>query len=264
MQELGETMTNIEIADSPPFRFRLVPIIVIIVLGTGLPILAAILAQIAIRLLHLPVTPGANAPWLYVHHTAQLLLALIAIVVAKRVVPGDYGLHLPRGKTYVRAAVLWGLFFGVLMTVVDYLPQILARTAPHLDYALTTPNVLAWLGFEGIYVGPTEEIPFRALLVTYLAAAMPGRIRFFRYNMNAAGVIIALIFALAHASSFSTEPWAFALGQQIYAFVLGVLYAYWLEKSRSVLAPAVGHNVSDVTEYALLFLMVALWPSTHI
>ncbi len=40
---------------------------------------------------------------------------------------------------------------------------------------------------------------------------------------------------------------------------LGVLYAYWLEKSKSVLAPIVGHNVSDATEYALLFLMVAFW-----
>jgi hypothetical protein len=46
------------------------------------------------------------------------------------------------------------------------------------------------------------------------------------------------------------------LGQQIYAFALGVLYAYWLEKSQSILAPIVGHNVGDVVEYAILFLWV--------
>ena len=256
-------MAQEPIAGAPPFRFRPVPILVVVLLGFGLPILAAILAQAAIRVLRLSITPGDNAPWLYAHHTAQLLLALIAIVVVKRFVPGDYGLHLPRGKTYVRAAILWGLFFGVLMTVVDYFPQILAHTAPKLDYRLTPFNVLAWLGFKGVYVGPTEEIPFRSLLVTYLAATMPGRIRLFRFDMAAAGVIVALIFALAHASSFANEPWPFALGQQIYAFALGVLYAYWLEKSRSVLAPAIGHNVSDVTEYALLFAMVAAWPGPH-
>ena len=92
---------------------------------------------------------------------------------------------------------------------------------------------------------------------------MPGRIRVFRFDMAAAGVIVAVIFALLHAESFASEPWPFALGQQIYAFALGVLYAYWLEKSRSVLAPAIGHNVSDVTEYALLFAMVAVWPGPH-
>ena len=39
---------------------------------------------------------------------------------------------------------------------------------------------------------------------------------------------------------------------------LAFLYAYWLEKSRSVVAPAIGHNVGDVTEYALLYLWVGL------
>jgi hypothetical protein len=31
-------------------------------------------------------------------------------------------------------------------------------------------NIWAWLFFEGVYVGLTEEIPFRGLLVTYLTA----------------------------------------------------------------------------------------------
>jgi hypothetical protein len=37
-----------------------------------------------------------------------------------------------------------------------------------------------------------------------------------------------------------------------------VLYAYWLEKSQSIVAPIIGHNVGDVVEYAILFLWVAL------
>jgi hypothetical protein len=51
----------------------------------------------------------------------------------------------------------------------------------------------------------------------------------------------------------------FALGQQGYAFALGILYAYWYEKSGRVLASAIGHNVGVVVEYALVFLMVRLW-----
>jgi uncharacterized protein len=53
-----------------------------------------------------------------------------------------------------------------------------------------------------------------------------GRIRFWKYDMRVAGVILALLFALAHLTSFWTENFWTALGQQIYAFTLGILYAY--------------------------------------
>jgi membrane protease YdiL (CAAX protease family) len=187
----------------------------------------------------------------------QLLIALLGIAVLKfRLVPADYGLHWPRDKTYILPAVLWGGFFGVLMTLVDYAPQLIAHTKPSPGFALTSSNIWGWLFFEGVYVGPTEEIPFRALLVTYLARTMPGKARIGRFNMNWAGIIVALIFALLHISSFDSRNWPEALGQQFYAFALGILYAYWLEKSKSVVAPIVGHNVSDVVEYLILFSWV--------
>ena len=238
-------------------KFKAIPLAVTVVLAVGLPWLAAWCALVASRIIGAGAPSGPALPWLYLHHTFQLLLALIAIAVVKRFTPADYGLHWPRGKTYLVAAVLWGVIFGVLMTIVDYAPQLLAHRTPVLDYKLTTPNVSGWLIFEGVYVGPTEEIPFRALLVTYLAASMPGRLRVGHFEMNWAGVIVALLFALLHISSFAHEPWPLAFGQQLYAFALGVLYAYWLEKSRSVVAPMIGHNVSDVVEYSLLFLWVA-------
>ncbi len=247
-------------ADEQKLRLRIVPIVLTIVLGLGLPVLAAVMALAAARILpFLPRGAQPLLPWLYSQHAFQLLLALIAIAVIKRFVPADYGLHRPRGKTYIPEAILWGIAFGIIMTLIDYAPQILARVAPPLDYPLTAGNMVGWLTFEGIYVGPTEEIPFRALLVTFLAATMPGKIRIGSYRMNAAGVIVALIFAVAHMSSFWTRPLWLAGGQQLYAFTLGVLYAYWLEKSQSVLAPIIGHNLSDVVEYGLLYAMVALW-----
>jgi len=145
------------------------------------------------------------------------------------------------------------------MTVVDYAPNIVAHTRPDLGSAITPGNIRGWLFFEGVYVGPTEEIPFRALMVTYLAATLPGKVRVGRFEMNWAGVIVAVIFALLHAASFDSRHWPQALGKQIYACALGVLYAYWLEKSRSVVAPVVGHNVSDVVEYLILFAWVGVW-----
>jgi hypothetical protein len=252
-------MSTEETAASPRFRFRFIPVLTTVVLGIGIPYLAG---EILFQLRHYSrLVPGIadQLGWLYAQHGVQMLLALIAILAMKWLVPADYGLHMPRGRSYVLPAILWGLFFGVLMTAVDYAPYILSHTAPKLGYPLTTGNVVGWLGFEGIYVGPTEEILFRSLLVTYLATTMPGKVRAWGYEMNAAGVVVAGIFALAHIGSFFSDPLYAAFGQLVYAFALGVLYAYWLEKSKSVLAPIVGHNVSDVTEYALLFLMVAFW-----
>lgn len=251
---------NADNQTEPRFRLKFFPILVVTALGFGVPHAAAICAAMLGRALGTPLPQGPLLPWLYMQHGMQLLLALVVIGVLKaRLAPADYGLHLPRGKSYVAPAMLWGGFFGVLMTLVDYAPQLLAHTRPDPGFALTPANIWGWTFFEGVYVGPTEEIPFRALLVTYLAAAMPGKIHAGRFNMNWAGVVVALVFALLHAGNFDLRHWPEALGQQVYAFALGVLYAYWLEKSRSVVAPIVGHNTSDLVEYLIVFAWLGVF-----
>jgi uncharacterized protein len=245
----------------PPERFRLdpIPILIVFVLGMGILFLSAITVEIVKFVVKLPERP--LMPWivLYYGHFVQLAYSLVAIYIVKRFWPADYGLHLPKGKSYVGAAVLWGLFFGVLMTVVDYWPQLLAHQPPEQPYPLTTINMAGWFSFEGVFVGPSEEVLFRGLLVTYLAHAMPGRISWRGYSMNGAGIVVAALFALAHIGSFFIRPFPMAFGQLLYAFVLGVFYAYWFEKSRSLLAPIIGHNVGDLVEYGFIFAMVAYW-----
>jgi membrane protease YdiL (CAAX protease family) len=253
-------MTDLKSQNSPRFRLKILPILVTAVLGYGVPYVAGYAAFYSSRIFNTPSPHGPTLPWLYSQHALQLLLALIVIAVLKfKLMPADYGLHWPRGKTYIGPAILWGIGFGVLMTLVDYAPQLLAHTLPDPGFRLTPENIRGWLFFEGIYVGPTEEIPFRALLVTYLATTMPGKLQIGRFNMNWAGIIVALIFALLHANNFDTRHWPEALGQQFYAFALGVLYAYWLEKSKSVVAPIIGHNVSDVVEYIILFAWLGVF-----
>jgi membrane protease YdiL (CAAX protease family) len=239
--------------------FAVLAVILVVLLGLGLPILAAAIEQWLSHRFPLPSMTGQTLPWLYAQHAIQTLLALVAIFAIKRFMPFDAGLRWPPEKTYIRPAILWGLFFGVLMTVVDYAPDLIAHHPMNLGYAVTPRSMIGWIFFEGIYVGPTEEILFRSLLVGYLIAAMPGKMRLGRYDMSWGGVIVALIFALAHATNFINHPaWA-AAGQQVYAFALGVLYAYWFEKSRSVMAPIIGHNVSDVVETGICFVLIALW-----
>jgi len=200
-------------------------------------------------------------PWLalFANHAVMLLIAFGLIVWLSKGRISEFGLQWPKGKSYALAGLAWGAFFGVLMTLVDYFPQILRHLPPPENLSLAPATIGAWLFFEGIYVGPTEELPFRGLLQTFLMQRTSGRVRFLKYEMHVAGVILAILFALAHLTSFWTENFCLALGQQIYAFALGILYAYWREKSGSLLAPIIGHNVSDGVEYVLMFLMTWLW-----
>ena len=193
------------------------------------------------------------------NHAVMLLIAIALIAWFSRGNFPEYGLKWPKHRHYVLSALLWGAAFGLLMTAVDYFPQILRHRPPPDNLVLTPRSIGAWLFFQWIFVGPTEEIPFRGLLQTFLMQRSSGRIRFWKYEIHVAGVILALLFALAHLTSFWTENFLIAFGQQIYAFVLGILYAYWREKSGSLLAPIIGHNVGDGVEYALMVLMTWLW-----
>lgn len=250
-------------SNEPPFKLKFVPLAVTV----GLTILVVIggggLAVLTARLFHAALPKQSIVNWLFVQHTFMLILALIAIAVLKfRFVPADYGLHWPRGKTYIGPAILINIGIGIVMTLVDYAPQVLAHSFAHAGwppgFAFKKHDIWRWIGFQ-VYVGPTEEIPFRALLVTYLAATMPGKLHVGRFSMNWAGVIVGIIFALAHASNFFVIAWPLALGQQVYAFVAAVLYAYWLEKSRSVVAPMIGHSVGDLVEMLIVFTCMGVF-----
>jgi uncharacterized protein len=198
--------------------------------------------------------------WLLMaNHVVMLLTALVLIAWFSKRNFSEYGLEWPKFEHYVRPALLWGAGFGLIMTVVDHFPEILRHIPPADNLSLMPRSIGPWLVFEWIFVGPTEEIPFRGLLLTFLTERSSGRIRFWNYEMHVAGVILALLFALAHLTSFWGENFWIALGQQIYAFALGMLYAYWREKSGSLLAPAVGHNVGDGVEYVLTVLMTWAW-----
>ncbi len=217
-------------------------------------LLAGLGQKLAERFVSMPALMAM--PWiqLYFGHAGMLIGGLICIALLSKGRFRDYGLKLPPGRTYVAAALLWGAAFGVIMFVIDYAPQLGAHAAPK-NLPLTSTNIAGWLTFEGLWAGTVEEIVFRGLLLTFLMSRISGRVRVGKYTMHVAGVVIAVLFCLAHVSSFWTRPFLLAAGQQAYAFALAILYAYWYEKSGSVLAPIIGHNVGNFLEYVLAFGM---------
>jgi hypothetical protein len=138
----ASTVTVTESQIAPRLKLKLLPILVTAVLGYGLPYTAGYGAFFCSKIFHTPSPYGPTLPWLYSQHALQCLLALIVIAVLKfKRVPADYGLHWPRGKTYIGSAILWGIGFGVLMTIVDYVPQLLAHIKPIPGFPHTPSNI---------------------------------------------------------------------------------------------------------------------------
>jgi uncharacterized protein len=242
-----------------PFRLKALPILSVVLMGLGIPVLAAVTIYITEHFVHLVERPDMR--WIaegYVE-LAQLAYAYIGIRLMRRVYPGDYGLELPERKSYLLQAVFWGLVLGVVATLVDQAPEILAQRPPKQLYPLTSFNLTGWFSFQALIAGPSDEVLLRGLLVTYLAMAMPGRVSFRGIEMNGAGVVVAAFYALAHILNFFFYPFAMTLAQLAYLFVQGVFLAYWFEKSKSLLAPIVGHSVLNVAQQGLIFAMVAAW-----
>jgi uncharacterized protein len=240
-------------------RLRILPILLVIALGFAI-VAASFIAARAI-LLHLDGSLVPRVwPLLIVAEIFELLLALLGITIARRWLPrAEFGTRWPRDRTLVGTAVVWGFVFGLIMLLSDHGAHLVRGVAP-ASPAQTAIDIAGWLAFELLLVGVCEETLFRGFLLGVLEALSPSRVRFGSFSTSTAGITIAALFALAHASNFATDPWPVALGQQMYALARGILYVWLRERSGSLLAPIVTHSLSDFTETGLVFVLAAMLP----
>ena len=174
--------------------------------------------------------------------------------------PGAYGFRWPEGRSFVLGAIGVGLIFGCLLTVADYWPQVAyARRLNQLP-PVTPINIGGWIVFDGFIVGTAKETLFRGLLLSYLAQWMPGRVFIRGVGISGAGIVAAAIYSfmeLLYGETFFIKSLPEILAQLLLCFLLGVIFAIWFERSKSLLAPIMGHSVARLTEQAFVFAMAA-------
>jgi uncharacterized protein len=187
----------------------------------------------------------------------QGLSGLIAIALMRRVLPrADSHLRWPRERGDVGLAIAIGVAMGLVMLAADYWPDLVRGRAPAANYSLQPSIAAGWL-LAMITTGLGEETIFRGFLVGMLAALMPGRARLGRFEISMAGVLVALLFGVAHYQSFFEDPLSLAIAQQLYAFAWGLVYVWLMEKSDSLLAPIVAHGVGNFVEVGSVMLLMA-------
>lgn len=249
--------------DSPPNVSGVRQVTVVLVQFTGL-VLLQIIGTIALLRLVQPLLPSSwqHRTWSYglAAHIAGFVVALLLMSVLKPYFPGNFGLSMPKGRSYVWPALWIGALAGLFMLGVDHYPELLRHRAPVGPYSPTPANMIPWLFIQGEVVGLTEEVVFRSLFLGYLITRLPKRVRLGGIEISAAGILIAFVFSLAHATSFGHTPLITAIGQQVYAIGFGLFCAYLFEQSRSILAPIIAHNAGDLVEWCCRFALTALWP----
>ena len=190
----------------------------------------------------------------------QTLAGLVGIAVMKRLLPqAPTCLRWPaRGRGLVGPALAIGVGMALTMLVADWRPQLIAHRAPDGGYDTTPAGVAGWLTVMACS-GLCEEPIFRGLLVGLLTALVPGRVRVGAVDLPLSGVLVAVLFGLAHYTSFQVDPLWMAIAQQLYAFAFGLIYVWLMERSRSLVAPIIAHGVGDALEVAAVLWLQVAW-----
>lgn len=236
------------------FKSKVFPVLAVIIFILLVGTVSELLTNYTAKLFNPETLKAYRWIWLYIHHFFQMALALITILLLGGGFK-NYGFTLKSKNLYILPAIIVGIMFGIIMILVDHLPTIISASKI-TGYDLNTTNVIGWLSFEWVFAGLSEEIFIRGLMMTFLMKYFHGHIRFFKWDVHVAGVIIAVLFSLMHLSSFWSGNLIYAIGQQIYAFILGLCYAYFYEKSGSLLSPILAHNLSNGIEFVILFLLI--------
>lgn len=186
--------------------------------------------------------------WLNMHHLIQaaLVLGIMILPFWKRTL-SEWGINLKnltQTTQILKTFTLGWIFFTTLYILIS---GWLSDWPPLIAFELNAINITQYLVFESIIVGISEELLFRGLLYRILRPKFKGKVSLFGMTVTSAGVLTAIIFAMAHIG-FEFFPFAITSfnGMQVFmALALGIFYAMVVERTGSLLGAILAHNITD-------------------
>lgn len=192
--------------------------------------------------------PDGSYLYITLHHIIQALFALLLIYLISLLaaIPlKDFGFsrnELPYAiRTVLKFCLFWFIFQGSIALAMR-LSGIQINSFP---FPLTIKNFLLYFAFQILLSGTSEELLFRALVITPLIVFGTRHGISERKSKIISGLIATVIFMLAHIN-FTLVPFRvtyFNLLQQLTCLVFGIFYAFLFLKTRSVIGSMLAHNL---------------------
>ncbi len=199
------------------------------------------------------IDPHNLFAFISVHHLVQAVIALLIIVVCKKLYNITFGFKLGKVRKGLKYVVV---FTGVMLVyaLVSYVIRYYLGAIEPLNFSLNPRNVLGTLGFQFLLSGPSEEILFRALPIGILLLVFK-KSTILKWGISLETIIAAFLFSIAHIK-WSLSPFVFNFDfyQLVYAFVLGVVYGKVYQKTESIYYPMLMHSISNVTYVGIGYL----------
>ncbi len=191
-----------------------------------------------------------------VHHIAQMLIALLAIIILNKKYKIDFGFSTGDKKVGMKYLLVFTVAIFVF-TIISYGIRYFSNQIIQYDYPLNAKNVLGTLGFQLLLSGTSEEVLFRALpigILTFWIGSNKER-KFTKLNLSYEVIIAAVLFSIAHIR-WTINPFSISMNylQLIYCFVLGIVYGKAYQESNSVIYPMIMHSISNVIMVGLGYI----------
>lgn len=238
-------------------------LIFVFVMAHGIPIIARFIAEL-INYSFILNDPMRQLVYLSVTYVLQFALSVAAIrlFVAKRLTDAGFNLHhkAESVKSIGRFMLIWTgilvVFYAAALTLMpSFLDYLKSFCPPDVLYGVK--NVVG----GSILTGLGEEPLFRGFVLLLLAKHWQGDIRIGKLRLTHASLLTGFIFMTAHIGYVFVprfEVVHFDALQLVYTFVLGVTWSHMLEKTKSLLAPAVSHIWANFIQYAIAYVTVYL------
>ncbi|MBS4062584.1 MAG: CPBP family intramembrane metalloprotease, partial [Bacteroidetes bacterium] len=185
------------------------------------------------------------------HHIWQGLFAFLVILLLGRIFRfslTEFGFNLNEWRYSVRLMLHFSLFWFFVQGIMGYMMVSSGGQSAFLaffNFPLTTWNLGGFFVFQILLSGTSEEILFRALVMTPLIVYGKRAGLADKPTALLAAGIATLIFMLAHIN-IAFDPLRitnFNLLQQLASLGFGIFYAFLFLRTRSILGPILAHNL---------------------
>lgn len=233
-----------------------------------------------------PLSPPPKMVEILGIYVITFSLTFLFFLLSARIIPDNYGplisisSHIPlfavpwlwfhfRVHPRVKNAIMWrwtkGSFVPLLLVCSWLIPlqiignlDVLGKPLPDW-YQNGAGSIWAQILFQGLVVGFSEEMFMRPVLHQTLLSKNMGGFRLFnKFTLSTPLLITALLFALLHVGNIGHQPIGYTMMQIVYAFVIGVIFGVYYEKTRNYVGTAILHNLVDCVGVAIVLIVVLI------